>query len=146
MERAQSFAAIAGRGHPRDKMVIIQSKSKRKPSGARYKSKIVKKRQHLIGRQPAMTKIGEKRVQAIRARGNGRKFRLLGMDNANVYDPKTKKHSMQQIKNVVDSPADKNFIRRKIMTKGVIIETAIGNAKITNRPGQDGMIHAVLIG
>ncbi|MGV8150669.1 MAG: 30S ribosomal protein S8e [Candidatus Woesearchaeota archaeon] len=126
-------------------MVLIQGKSKRKPSGARYKSKIMKKRQSLIGRQPAMTKIGEKRVQNIRTRGGSQKLRTLTINKVNIYDPKTKKHSVETIKNVSESPADKNFVRRKIMTKGTIIETSKGNAKITNRPGQDGLIHAVLI-
>ena len=126
-------------------MVIIQSKSKRKPSGARYKSKIIKKRQHLIGRLPAMTKIGPKRVQSIRARSGIVKLRSLKIEKVNLFDPKTKKYSVEDIKNVVDSPADKNFIRRKIMTKGTTIETSKGNAKITNRPGQDGIINAVLI-
>lgn len=126
-------------------MVIIQSKSKRKPSGARYKSKLIKKRQHLIGRSPASTKIGPKKMQNIRARSGIIKSRLLHQDKANVYDPKTKKFSMESIKNVVDSPADKNFIRRKIITKGTIIETDGGNAKVTSRPGQDGIINAVRI-
>lgn len=126
-------------------MVLIQGKSKRKPSGARYKAKIIKKRQSLVGRAPASTKIGPKRVQIIRARAGTHKMRALSLDKVNVYDPKTKKHSVADIKNVVDNPADKNFIRRKIMTKGAIIETSKGNAKITNRPGQDGIIHAVLL-
>ncbi len=126
-------------------MVIIQSKSNRKPSGARYKSVIVKKRQHLIGRSPAMTKVGERKIQFIRVRGNQDKVRLLYVNKVNLYDPKTKKHSIENIKNVVDTPADKNFIRRKIMTKGTIIETDKGNAKITSRPGQSGMINAVLM-
>lgn len=126
-------------------MVLIQGKSKRKPSGARYKAKIIKKRQSLVGRAPASTKIGAKRVQNIRARAGIQKMRALSVDKVNVYDPKTKKHSVAEIKNVVDNPADKNFIRRKIMTKGAIIETSKGNAKITNRPGQDGIIHAVLL-
>lgn len=126
-------------------MVLIQGKSRRKPSGARYKSKIIKKRQALVGRSPAMTKIGAKRVQDIRTRGGAQKLRALSVDKVNLYDPKTKKHSIEDIKNVIDSPSDKNFIRRKIMTKGTIIETSKGNAKITNRPGQDGIVHAVLV-
>lgn len=126
-------------------MVLIQGKSKRKPSGARYKSKIIKKKQALVGRLPAMTKIGASRVQNIRARGGTQKLRTLSIDKVHLYNPKTKKHSIEDIKNVVDSPADKNFIRRKIMTKGTTIETSKGKAKITNRPGQDGIIHAILL-
>lgn len=126
-------------------MVIIQSKSKRKPTGGRYKSKIIKKRQHLIGRAPAMTKVGPKRVQSIRTRGAGQKSRLLSMDKINVFDPTTKKYTVETIKNVVDTPANKNFVRRKILTKGTIIETTKGTAKIVSRPGQDGAISAILI-
>ncbi len=126
-------------------MVIIQSKSKRKPSGARYKSKIIKKRQHLIGRIPSMTKIGPVKKQYIRARGNSRKLRLLLSDKVNLYDPKAKLYSVETIKTVVDSPADKNYVRRNIMTKGTVIDTSKGKARVTNRPGQDGIINAVLI-
>jgi small subunit ribosomal protein S8e len=126
-------------------MVIIQSKSKRKPSGARYKTKILKKRQHLIGRLPAMTRIGPKSVQTIRARSDLIKFRALKLEKANIYDPKTKTYTVETISTVVDSPADKNFIRRNIMTKGTIIKTSKGNAKITSRPGQDGIVNAVLV-
>ncbi|MEM2426420.1 MAG: hypothetical protein QXE83_05420 [Archaeoglobaceae archaeon] len=31
------------------------------------------------------------------------------------------------------------------MTKGAIIQTEIGKAKVTNRPSQEGIINAVLI-
>ncbi|MGV8141123.1 MAG: 30S ribosomal protein S8e [Candidatus Woesearchaeota archaeon] len=126
-------------------MAIVQSKSKRKASGARYKSKIIKKRQHLIGRMPAMTKIGKIKVQNIRTRSGGQKVRLLNVEKVNLYDPKKKSFSMETIKTVVDSPADKNFVRRNILTKGTIIATDKGNARVTSRPGQDGIINAVLI-
>jgi small subunit ribosomal protein S8e len=126
-------------------MVIIQSKSKRKPSGARYKSKIVKKRQHLIGRMPSMTKVGKAKLQNIRTRSNNLKLRLLNVEKVNLYDPKTKKYSIETITSVIDSPADKNFIRRNIITKGAVIATNKGNAKVTSRPGQNGVVNAVLV-
>lgn len=126
-------------------MVIIQSKSKRKPSGARYKSKIIKKRQHLIGRMPAMTKVGKLKIQNIRTRSDGKKLRLLNVEKVNLYDSKTKTYSTETISSVIDSPADKNFIRRNIITKGTVIATSKGNAKVTSRPGQDGVVSAVLI-
>jgi small subunit ribosomal protein S8e len=31
------------------------------------------------------------------------------------------------------------------MTKGAIIETEMGKAKVTSRPGQDGVVNAVLL-
>jgi small subunit ribosomal protein S8e len=121
------------------KMVIIQSKSRRKPSGARYKSKIIKKRQHL------MTKVGKLKVQNIRARSGIKKLRLLNIEKVNLYDSKTKTYSIETVSSVIDSPADKNYVRRNIITKGAIIATSKGNAKVTSRPGQDGMINAMLI-
>ena len=46
---------------------------------------------------------------------------------------------------VVENPANRHFVRRNIMTKGTVIETEKGKARITSRPGQDGTINAVLI-
>jgi len=94
---------------------------------------------------PAMTKVGPVKIQNIRTRSGGKKLRLLNVDKVNLFDPKSKKFSVETIKSVVESPADKNFVRRNIMTKGTIIATSKGNAKVTNRPGQDGIISAVLI-
>ena len=60
-------------------------------------------------------------------------------------DPKTKKYSRVKIDQVIDNPANRNFVRRNILTKGTIIKTSKGNAKIVSRPGQEGMLNAVLI-
>lgn len=42
-----------------------------------------KKRQFELGRQPAMTKLGPKRVRPVRCRGANMKFRALKNDNGN---------------------------------------------------------------
>ena len=77
--------------------------------------------------------------------GNHRKVRLLAADTANLFDSKAKKYEQVKIKKVVENPADRHFVRRNIMTKGTVIETEKGKAKITSRPGQDGTVNAVLI-
>ena len=46
---------------------------------------------------------------------------------------------------VVENKANKDFVRMNILTKGAIIETDLGKAKITSRPGQSGSINAILI-
>jgi len=46
---------------------------------------------------------------------------------------------------VVSSEANRHFVRRNIITKGAIVRTEAGDAKITSRPGQEGAINAVLI-
>jgi len=64
---------------------------------------------------------------------------------ANLTDQKTKKSSKVKITSVVDNPANRNFVRRNIITKGAVVETEKGRARVTSRPGQDGLVNAVLI-
>ena len=46
---------------------------------------------------------------------------------------------------VIENSANPNYVRRNIITKGAIVETPEGNAKVTSRPGQDGVINGILI-
>lgn len=124
--------------------MIIQKRSRRKPSGGRYKSAKGKKFSHK-GNLPRETKLGKPVVNILRTRGGKDKDVTLSANLANVYDPKTKKYQKLKIETIVDNPANRHFIRRNIMTKGAIIKTEKGNAKITNRPGQEGIVNAVLL-
>lgn len=81
----------------------------------------------------------------IRTRGHNRKSRVLTADIAYVVDPKTNKTTKTEIITVVENSANVHYIRRNIMNKGAIINTKIGKAKITSRPGQSGVINAVLL-
>lgn len=126
-------------------MAISQRRSVRKPSGSKYKQKGRKKKQYELGREPALTKLEKKRSKYVRTMGNNRKIRLLSTDTANLFDSKAKKYEQVKIKAVVENPANRHFIRRSIMTKGTVIETEKGKARITSRPGQDGIVNAVLI-
>ncbi|MEK6942535.1 MAG: 30S ribosomal protein S8e [Nanoarchaeota archaeon] len=125
-------------------MALSQARPKRKQTGARYKD-FRKKKQYELGREPSFTKLGKARVQTIRVMGDNRKLRLLSTDTANLYNPKTKSYKQVKIKTITDNPANRHFIRRNIMTKGSVIDTELGKAKITSRPGQDGIVNAVLI-
>ena len=126
-------------------MAISQLKSLRKLTGGKYKQQGRKKKQYELGRDPAFTKIEKRRASNIRTMGSNRKVRLFSNDTANLYDPKAKKYGQVKIKAVAENPANRHFIRRNIMTKGTIIETEKGKARITSRPGQDGAVNAVLI-
>ena len=55
------------------------------------------------------------------------------------------KTSIADIETVELNGANRNYVRRNIITKGAIIQTTLGKAKVTNRPGQDGSINAVLV-
>ena len=49
-----------------------------------------------------------------------------------------------KIISVAENKASRHFLRRNIITKGAVIETELGKAKVTSRPGQHGVINAVL--
>jgi small subunit ribosomal protein S8e len=119
-----------------------QGRSKRKRTGGRLRPFRNKKR-YQLGREPAETTVGEPRFQVIDSRGNGTKTRVLSTNVANVsVDGETVE---AEITNVVDNPANINYIRRNIITKGAIIETSEGQARVTSRPGQTGQVNAVTI-
>ncbi len=125
-------------------MAISQKRSKRKSTGGRYKSLLAKK-QYELGGDPTLPKIDPIRRKSLRVMGANQKVKLLAADKANVYNPKEKKYKLVAIKTVEENKANRNYIRRNILTKGAVIETEIGKAKITSRPGQEGTLNAVLI-
>jgi small subunit ribosomal protein S8e len=125
-------------------MVIVQSRPKRKSSGGRYTG-YRSKRMHEMGRLPTLTKIDQRRAKTIRTRGGNQKYRVLQSDMANLLDPKSKKYSKAKIMRVLENPANRHYARRNIITKGTVIKTDKGDAKVTSRPGQDGTVNAVLI-
>lgn len=126
-------------------MVLDQQRSTRKETGARYKRQHGKKK-HTLGRSPTLTKIDAKPAsRTIRTRGGKAKTRVLRANEANVFNPKTKKYVKSKIEMVLENPANRHYVRRNIMTKGTIIKTEKGKARVTSRPGQDGTINAVLI-
>ncbi|HIH73087.1 MAG TPA: 30S ribosomal protein S8e [Thermococcaceae archaeon] len=125
-------------------MAIWQGRSLKKPSGGR----IVlarKKRKRELGREPAFTRVVEDKEERkiIRTYGGNRKVRLVKALYANVFE--NGKGKKVKIISVVENPANRQYIRRNIITKGAIIQTEIGKAIVTSRPGQDGVVNAVLI-
>ncbi|OYR37951.1 30S ribosomal protein S8e [Halorubrum sp. Ib24] len=119
-----------------------QGRSTRKRTGGRLKHASNKKR-HQLGREPAETTVGETRVQYIDSRGTERKIRALSTNVAQVADGG--EVSEADIENVVDNPSNVNYARRNIVTKGAVIDTSAGRARVTSRPGQTGQVNAVLI-
>ncbi|MBC7119186.1 MAG: 30S ribosomal protein S8e [Methanobacteriaceae archaeon] len=125
-------------------MAIWQGRSKRKPTGGRLK-KSRGKRKYELGRESAETRIGERKMRIIRTMGGNRKFRLVTDTHINVVDPDTNKVEVAEILNVVENRANPHFVRRNIITKGAIVETSKGLAKVTSRPGQHGILNGILI-
>jgi len=118
---------------------------KRKPTGGKkraYRSK----RKFEQGSFPVETIIGEPKRKIERGRGSNIKIKVLSEKYACVTDLKTGKTEKAEILRVVKNPANVDYDRRGVITKGAIIETSLGLARVTSRPGQNGVINAVLIG
>ncbi|MFC6725521.1 30S ribosomal protein S8e [Halobium palmae] len=119
-----------------------QGRSKRKRTGGRLARSRNKKR-YQLGREPTETTVGEPRFRVIDSRGNEKKVRAL---STNVAQVSTDGETVEaEIENVVDNPANVNYIRRNIITKGAVIDTSEGRARVTSRPGQVGHVNAVLL-
>ncbi|MBN2599235.1 MAG: 30S ribosomal protein S8e [Candidatus Thermoplasmatota archaeon] len=125
-------------------MAVWQGNSKRSFTGRRIRY-ARNKRRFEIGRESHLTTIGTMKRKAVRTRGKNHKSRALTADAAYVVDPKTKKTTKTEIITVVENSANIHYVRRNIMNKGAIINTKIGKARITSRPGQSGVINAVLL-
>jgi len=116
---------------------------KRKSSGGR-KHGYRMKRRYEKGSFPTETTLGESKKKIDRRRGGNLKIRVLSVNQANVSNPSTGKTEKVQILRVIRNPANVDYNRRGVITKGTIIETPIGVARVTSGPGQDGLVNAVL--
>lgn len=116
----------------------------RKITGGKYKG-FRKKKKYARPGIPRKVKLRETKQKTIKGIGKTTKNVLLSADSANIIDPKTKKAKKAKITNVLETPSNRFLARQNILIKGAIIETELGKAKITNRPGQEGSISAVLI-
>ncbi|MDO9324888.1 MAG: 30S ribosomal protein S8e, partial [Methanoregula sp.] len=77
--------------------------------------------------------------------GGNDKVRALKASVENVTDPKNGQTKKVKIEKVEENGANPNFVRRNLLTKGAVIKTELGRARIMSRPGQDGVINAVLL-
>jgi small subunit ribosomal protein S8e len=120
----------------------FQGRSTTKRTGGRRR-RTEKKRKHQMGTSPTETRVGEPNLKAVDARGGTTKVRAITTNRATVAtDDGT---VSAEVEDVVENDANPNYIRRNIVTKGAIVETTEGRARVTSRPGQDGQINAVLV-
>jgi small subunit ribosomal protein S8e len=62
-----------------------------------------------------------------------------------VRDTSSGKTQKVKIIRVLENPANRDYERRGVITKGALIETELGRARVTSRPAQDAVINAFLI-
>ncbi len=124
--------------------MLWQGKSVRKVTGGRIHPAQGKRRAE-IGLDPANTHIGEDKRKILRTFGHNEKVLTLQASFANVTTKSDGKTKKVKIETVVENGANPNYVRRNLLTKGAIINTELGKARIVSRPGQDGVINAVLV-
>ena len=125
-------------------MALWQGKSRRKPTGGR-RVLCAGKRKFEIGREKQFTRIGRQTSKAYRGMGGNVKMGVHMAEYANVVDKNTNTTKKVKIITVKNNPADPNYVQRNIMNRGATISTEAGDAVVTSRPGQDGVINAVLL-
>lgn len=114
----------------------------RKVSGGKY-HKLRKKKKHSLAGIGRKVKVRETKQKLIRGMGGNKRKVLLSSDFVNVIN--NGKAQKVRIKNVLETPANRFLARQNILTKGALIETELGKARITNRPSQEGSVHAELL-
>jgi len=128
-------------------MVQYHKAAKTKQSGTGGKKRAMqdKRLAHVGGffARPKFEKEGEKEVRELRrVKGGNTKVVVKQVKYANVASGTTVKKV--RILNVVASPDNPHFSRENLVTKGALIETELGKARVTSRPGQEGSVNAVL--
>ena len=122
----------------------VENLVKRKSSGGRRKASR-SRRKHEADSYPIEPVMGKNQVIVRRTRGYNLKFGTKTAEFANVVDPASRKISKVKITKVTANPSNKDYQRRGVITKGAVIETEAGTARVLSRPGQDGVINAVLV-
>ena len=102
------------------------------------------RRKYEIDRYPNEPVNGSQVTITRRVRGNNRKTALKTIDFVNLAtgDAKVKK---TKILKVLDNSTNNDYKRRGIITKGAILEIQEGKCRIVSKPGQNGIVNAVLL-
>ena len=127
-------------------MVLYHKPIKRKASGSGGRKRASQdKRLHHYGGFQAMTKLNKESKEhrdVIKTKGGSIKVKPKSVAFANLVV--NGKNQKVKITNVIETPSNKHYARENVIVKGAIIETEAGKARVTNRPGQDGVVNAVL--
>jgi small subunit ribosomal protein S8e len=103
------------------------------------------RRKFEIDRYPNEAVAGPTQIVSRRTRGNNKKLAFKTAEFANVIDQDSKKVTKFKILRVAKNPANRDYERRGVISKGAIIEIENGTAKVVSRPGQDGVVNAILV-
>jgi small subunit ribosomal protein S8e len=123
-------------------MAVWQDRSQTKKTGGKTRS-YRKSRKHDKGNEFSEPSVGEEKRIKKRTQGGNQKSVVKRAETVNVSVNGDVKNA--EIEAVEENPANPNFVRRSLLTKGTIIQTSKGKARVTSRPGQDGVVNAELV-
>ena len=97
-----------------------------------------------IDRYPNEALMGEQETATRKTRGDNRKTALKTGNHVNLVLPNAK-IKRSKIVRVLENQTNNDYQRRGVITKGAILETEDGKCKVVSRPGQNGVINAILV-
>jgi len=118
--------------------------TKRKKTGGKKRAYRSKRRRD-SGSGPLESELGDTIRRMVPTKSSLTKVKIFSDNVVNVSDPSTGTTERLEIQDVVENPANIDYNRRGVITKGAIVRTEKGLAKIVSRPGQHGVFNAVVI-
>ena len=102
------------------------------------------RRKYEMDRYPneALTEAQETVTRKVRGKNQKTALKTIDFVNLATADSKVKK---TKILKVLENPTNNDYQRRGVITKGAILETQDGKCKVVSRPGQNGIVNAILI-
>ena len=101
------------------------------------------RKKYETNRFPNEALIGEQITVTRKVRGKNVKTAIKTINTVNlIIDSKAKR---VKILKVLENATNNDYQRRGIISKGAILETAEGKCRVMSRPGQHGIVNAVLI-
>ena len=120
----------------------VENLSTSKITGGRRRP-LRSRKKHETNRFPNEALVGEQITITRKVRGKNVKTAIKTIDTVNlVIDSKAKR---VKILKVLENATNNDYQRRGVISKGAILETAEGKCRVMSRPGQHGVVNAVLI-
>ena len=120
----------------------IENLSTSKITGGRRRP-LRSRRKYEMNRFPNEALLGEPIMVTRKVRGKNIKTSLKTINFVNLaVDSNVKK---VKILKVLENATNNDYQRRGVISKGAILETAEGKCRVVSRPGQDGVVNAILV-
>ena len=121
----------------------VENLATRKITGGR-RYPLRTRRKYEIDRYPVETLSGQQETITRKVRGKNSKTALKTADFVNLAVPGQKVKKTKILK-VLKNPSNNDYERRGVISKGAILETEDGQCRVVSRPGQTGIVNAILI-